>query len=86
MSDFDNIINERLNEDDGAFFPRKEANWDKLSQRLAAFEAANPVDDFDKTVNNRLNEDEGEFYPRRAMNWDKMSARLAEYEAANPSR
>ena len=84
MSDFDNIINERLNEDDGEFFPRKEANWDKLSQRLAAFEAANPVDDFDKTVNNRLNEEASEFYPRRAMNWDKMSARLAEFEAANP--
>lgn len=43
MSDFDKIINDRLNEDDGEFFPRKEANWDKLSQRLADFDKANPL-------------------------------------------
>ncbi len=43
MSDFDKIINDRLNEDDGEFFPRKEANWDKLSQRLAEFDKANPL-------------------------------------------
>lgn len=43
MSDFDKIINDRLNEDDGEFFPRKEANWDKLSQQLADFDKANPL-------------------------------------------
>lgn len=43
MSDFDKIINDRLNEDDGEFFPRKEANWDKLSQRLVDFDKANPL-------------------------------------------
>ena len=43
MSDFDKIINDRLNEDDGELFPRKEANWDKLSQRLADFDKANPL-------------------------------------------
>ena len=43
MSDFDKIINDRLNEDDGEFFPRKEANWDKMSQRLAEFDKANPL-------------------------------------------
>ena len=43
MSDFDKIINDRLNEDDGEFFPRKEGNWDNLSQRLAEFEKANPL-------------------------------------------
>ena len=82
MSDFDNIMNERLNEDDGAFFPRQEANWDKLSQRLAAFEAANPLDNFDQTINNRLNDAEGEFFPRREMNWDKLTQRLTDFETA----
>jgi hypothetical protein len=43
MSDFDNIMNDRLNDDDGEFFPRCEANWEKLSGRLAEFEAANPL-------------------------------------------
>ncbi len=43
MSDFDKIINDRLNEDDGEFFPNKEANWDKLTQRLAYFDKANPL-------------------------------------------
>ncbi len=43
MSDFDKILNDRLNEDDGEFFPRREANWEKLSERLAGFEAANPL-------------------------------------------
>ena len=46
MSDFDKIINDRLNEDDGEFFPRKEANWDKLSQQLADFDKANPSSSF----------------------------------------
>ncbi len=43
MSDFDKIINDRLNEDDGEFFPRKEDNWDKLSERLAEFDKVNPL-------------------------------------------
>jgi hypothetical protein len=43
MSDFDKIINDRLNEEDGEFFPRREANWDALSQRLAEFDKANPL-------------------------------------------
>lgn len=43
MSDFDKIINDRLNEDDGEFFPQKKANWDKLTQRLADFDKANPL-------------------------------------------
>lgn len=84
MSDFDNIINDRLNEDDGEIFPRREMNWDKLSQRLDIFEAANPQNDFDNTINNRLNEDDGEFFPRREMNWDKLSQRLDDFEVANP--
>lgn len=84
MSDFDNIINDRLNEDDGEIFPHREMNWDKLSQRLDIFEAANPQNDFDNTINNRLNEDDGEFFPRREMNWDKLSQRLDDFEVANP--
>ncbi|MBL7816332.1 MAG: hypothetical protein JNL70_15030 [Saprospiraceae bacterium] len=43
MSDFDKIIHDHLNEDDGEYFPRREANWDKLSARLAEFEATNPL-------------------------------------------
>lgn len=43
MSDFDKIMNDRLNEDDSEFFPRREANWEKLSERLADFESANPL-------------------------------------------
>lgn len=84
MSDFDNIINDRLNEDDGEIFPRREMNWDKLSQRLDIFEAANPRNDFDNIINDRLNADDGEFFPRREMNWDKLSQRLDDFEAANP--
>jgi hypothetical protein len=43
MSDFDKILNDRLNEDDGELFPRREANWEKLTERLTGFEAANPL-------------------------------------------
>jgi hypothetical protein len=44
MSDFDNIINDRLNEDEGMeHFPRREANWAKMANRLAQFEAENPL-------------------------------------------